>query len=82
MVSYTTCFQNKIYVADKRPSSYQSAKSKDPDTRSMLMDKTIKTYEGKCFNVTFTKIFGMIQTIINIYNTKCKSTISVLAQMT
>jgi len=32
MVSYKTGFQNKIYVADKRPSSYQSAKSEDPMT--------------------------------------------------
>ena len=32
MVSYTTCFQNKIYVADKKPSAYQSAKSEDAVT--------------------------------------------------
>jgi len=32
MVSYTTCFQNKIYVADKTPSSYQSAKLEEPMT--------------------------------------------------
>jgi len=32
MVRYTTSFQNMIYVADKTPSSYQSAKSEEPMT--------------------------------------------------